>query len=471
MIEAIKSKLWSVLSSKEVSLAMVYDRHGHILWHRGRTITGKSVEDGEGFPKSLIRDSLENRQEVGSEDVVIMSEATAIPESARVLYLKSLLIRPLDGGFFLYVDSGSKEAFSDADRELFRTLGELLGETLATVTKGDTAGDLAGSSSAMAKVRELVACYAVEEEPVLLAGETGVGKTHVAKQIHRASGRTGRLVVVHCPSVAESLFESEMFGHRRGAFTGAADSRTGLVQSAAAGTLLLDEVFEVPLALQAKLLSFVETRRYRVLGETTERETDVRLLAASNRDLAAEAEAGSFRTDLYYRLNVLPVVIPPLRERPQDLHDLVEHHLPLLRGKRPGRGFFEVLERHHWPGNVRELVQVLKRAGIELPGPEIGPEVETVMMPSVGAKGSHGDARVARLENTLREGASFWDTAWKEFLGRDLNREELRRLLRRGYRKHGESLRELSRAFNIEPAAYPRFVSALHKYDVHPARE
>lgn len=470
MIEAIKSKLWSVLRSKDVSLAMVYDRRGHILWHRGRSITGKTVEDGGGFPKSLIRESLANRQEVGSEDVVIMSDATAIPESARVLYLKSLQIRPLEGGFFLYVDSGSKESFSDADRELFRALGELLGETLAAVTHGDTAGDLAGSSPAMLRIRELVACYAVEEEPVLLAGETGVGKTHVAKQIHRVSGRSGRLVVVHCPSVAESLFESEMFGHRRGAFTGATESRAGLVQAADGGTLLLDEVSEVPLAFQAKLLSFVETRQYRVLGEAKEREADVRLIAASNRDLAAEAEAGTFRADLYYRLNVLPVVIPPLRERPQDLRDLVEHHLPLLRGKRPGSGFFEVLERHRWPGNVRELVQVLKRAGIELTGPEIGKEVATIMMPSVTAEESRGDVQVAQLENAIRDGASFWDSAWKEFLARDLNREDLKRLLRRGYRQHGSSLRELSRAFNIESEAYPRFVSALHKYDLHPGK-
>jgi len=471
MIEAIKSKLWSVLQSKDVSLAMVYDRQGHILWHRGRTITGKTVEEGEGFPKSLIRGSLASDQEVGSEDVVIMSDATTIPESARVLYLKSLQIRPLEGGFFLYVDSGSKESFSEADRELFRTLGELLGETLAAVKHGDTAGDLAGSSPAMVRVRELVAYYAVEEEPVLLAGETGVGKTHVATQIHRVSGRAGRLVVVHCPSVVESLFESEMFGHRRGAFTGATDSRAGLVQAADGGTLLLDEVSEVPLAFQAKLLSFVESRRYRVLGEAKERVADVRLLAASNCDLAAEAGSGTFRADLYYRLNVLPVVIPPLRERPQDLRDLVEHHLPLLRGKRPGPGFFEVLERHQWPGNVRELVQVLKRAGIELPGPEIGPEIEAVMMPPMGLKESPGDARVARLEATIRDGSSFWDTAWKEFLARDLNRHELKSLLSRGYREHGSSLRELSRAFNIEPDAYPRFVSALHKYDLHPGKD
>jgi transcriptional regulator with AAA-type ATPase domain len=471
MIEAIKSKLWDVLRSKEVSLAMVYDRDGEILWSRGRTVTGRNIDDGTGFPKSLIRESLSTGNEIGSDDVVVTADSAEVPESARVLYLKSLLIRPLHAGFFLYVDSGSKQSFSEADREVFRALGELLGDTLAAVASGNTSGDLAGSSPAMARVRELVARYSVEEEPVLLSGETGVGKTHVASQIHRVSGRAGRLLVVHCPSVAEGLFESEMFGHRRGSFTGAVESRKGLVQAAAGGTLLLDEVSEIPLTFQAKLLSFVETRRYRAIGETTERKADIRLLAASNRDLAADAAAGSFRTDLYYRLNVLPVAIPPLRERPGDVRDLVEHHMALLRGKHPGPGFFDALERHPWPGNVRELVQVLKRTGIELPGPEIGSEVASLLMPDATASGPDDASRVERLEAELRNGASFWDTAWKDFLGRDLNRRQLRRLLGRGYRENGSSLRDLARAFNIDHDAYPRFVSALHKYDVHPGRD
>ena len=472
MIEAIKAKLWSVLRDKEVSLAMVYDRRGRILWRRGRTVSGHTVEDGEGFPKSLIRKGLAQGEELGSEDVVVMVDQAGMPQSARALYLKSLLILPVAEGYFLYLDSGSKKSFSDADRGAFRALGELLGETLAAITRGGPGSGLSGSSAAMERVREQVARYALEEEPVLLVGETGVGKNHVAELIHRASGRAGRLVVVHCPSIPESLFESEMFGHRRGAFTGAGQSRHGLVQGAEGGTLLLDEVSEVPLSFQAKLLSFVETRRYRVLGDSREREADLRLLAASNRDLAEEVGGGRFRADLYYRLNVLPVVIPPLRERPEDLPELVEHHLALLRGKRPGPGFFEILEGQRWPGNVRELIQVLKRAGIELAGPEIGREVEQVLMAGGAVDGSgSADERGLDLETALGAGASFWDTAWRAFLDRDLNRGQLRGLLRRRYREQGHSLRRLAESVNIEPKAYPRFVSALHKYDLHPGRE
>jgi DNA-binding NtrC family response regulator len=471
VIESIKAKLWEVLRDKEVSLAMVYDCRGVILWRRGRSISGRTVEDGSGFPKSLIRSSLARREELGSEHVVVTSEEATLPQSATALYLKSLLILPLAGGYFLYVDSGSKTAFSDSDREVFRALGELLEQTLAAVAEGGPSSDLAGSSPAMAQVRELVARYAIEEEPVLLIGETGVGKNLVAELIHRTAGRPGRLVVVHCPSIPESLFESEMFGHRRGAFTGATDSRAGLVQAAERGTMLLDEVSEVPPSFQAKLLSFVENRRYRVLGTATERPADVRLLAASNRDLATEVEAGRFRADLYYRLHVLPVVIPPLRERPQDLRDLIQHHVDLLRGKRPGPGFFEALHRHPWPGNVRELIQVLKRAGIQHPGPEIGEEVEELLMPqSMDPDRQAGGDPASELEAAILQGASFWDTAWKRFLDRDLNRDQLRDLLRPLYRDNDCNLRRLSQALNIDAGAYPRFVSALHKYGVHPGK-
>ena len=471
MIEAIKAKLWGVLQQKEVSLAMVYDHHGRILWHRGRSITGRTVDEGEGFPKSLIRTTLAERREVEGEDVVVMAAGAELPQSARTLFLRSLLVLPIERDFYLYLDSGSREAFTVADREVFRAMGELLGESIAGIRAASSdPGGVAGSSPAMQRVRELLLRYALEDEPVLLLGETGVGKNHLAELIHRASGRRGRLVVAHCPSISESLFESEMFGHRRGAFTGAGEGRGGLVQEAEGGTLMLDEVSEVPTSVQAKLLAFVETRRFRPVGEAREQTAEVRLLAASNRDLAAEVRAGRFRSDLYYRLNVLPIAIPPLRERPEDLPDLVQHHLHLLRGTRPGPGFFEAIARHSWPGNVRELIQVLKRVGIQLPDSEVGGEVEELLVagPELAADG--GGARVVELETAIRSGASFWDTAWRAFLDRDLNREELRGLLRRAFAAEGGSLRRLAEALHVGPDDYPRFVSALHKYDVHPGR-
>ncbi len=471
MIEAIKTRLWEVLRQKEVSLAMVYDRRGRILWHRGRSISGKTVEEAEGFPKSLIRATLAERSEVAGEDVVVLASGTELPQSARTLFLRSLLVLPIERDFSLYLDSGSREGFSPADQEVFRTLGSLLGEAIAGIRaeSGDPGG-VAGSSPAMERVRELLLRYAIEDEPVLLLGETGVGKNHVAELIHRASGRRGRLVVAHCPSIPESLFESEMFGHRRGAFTGAGEGRPGLVQEAEGGTLMLDEVSEIPTSIQAKLLAFVETRRYRPIGEARERDADVRLLAASNRDLAEEVRAGRFRADLYYRLDVLPIEIPPLRERPEDLRDLVEHHLHLLRGTQPGPAFFEALAHHTWPGNVRELIQVLKRVGIQRPGPEVGGEVAELLLAGLEVAAEVGDGRVAEVEAALRAGAGFWDSAWRAFLDRDLNREQLRGLLRRAFAAEGGSLRRLAEALRVDPADYARFVSALHKYDVHPGR-
>jgi transcriptional regulator with GAF, ATPase, and Fis domain len=471
MIEAIKSRLWSALEDKDVSLAMVYDRSGRIWWHRGRTVRGRTIEDGFGFPKSLIRDSLGAADEVRGDDVVVMSSGAGLAESARTLFLRSLVILPVDGGVFLYVDSGSKVGFEPAEIEVFRVLGGLLGEALAAARRpGDGSGGIVGSSDAMVRVRELVACYAVEEEPVLLTGETGVGKNHVVNALHRVSGRRGKLVTVHCPSVPESLFESEVFGHRRGAFTGAAEAHAGLVEEAAGGTLFLDEVSEVPASVQAKLLALVDTRRYRLLGDPVEREADVRVVAASNRDLAVEVREGRFRADLYYRLAVLPIEIPPLRDRPQDVRDLVALHGAHLRGLRPAAGFFDALERHPWPGNVRELIQLLKRVGIQLEGPEVGAEVGDLLVAGPRADIASTD-RASDLEDEIRAGADFWSAAWRPFLDRELNREELRELLRVFFDESRGSLRRMAEAMHLEERDYPRFVSALHRYRVHPGRD
>ena len=471
MIEVIKSKLWRLLQEKDVSLAMLLDSGGRILWHRGRSVSGKTIESGEGFPKSAIREAISRRDALHEDDVVVTSYGDDLPQSARVLYVKSLVILPIDETFLLYVDSGSKCSFSPADREVFKVLGELLRDTLETIKRDEMEpGGITGPSEAMNRVRELVVRYSLEEDPVLRVGETGVGKSHLAGLLHRYSGRTGRLVVANVPSIPENLFESEMFGHARGAYTGASERTHGLVQEAEGGTLFLDEVSEVPTSFQSKLLAFVETRRYRVLGETQERHADVRIVAASNQDLAAEVKEKRFRSDLFYRLNVLPIAIPPLRQRPEDIRALVRHHLDLLRGKTVTDAFWTVMLRHGWPGNVRELIHVLKRAGISLPGPAIGGEIAELLGADDAAPAGAARDAVERSDAELRAGGCFWDTAWRSFLDREINREELRGLLGRWYAESGGSLRRLSQALNIAEGEYPRFVSALHKYDVHPAR-
>ncbi|UCH96288.1 MAG: sigma-54-dependent Fis family transcriptional regulator, partial [Candidatus Aminicenantes bacterium] len=225
-------------------------------------------------------------------------------------------------------------------------------------------GGITGKSEKMKQIRQLVLNYSKENEPVLLLGETGVGKNHTAELIHRHSGREGRFVVASAPNLQEGLFECTLFGHKKGAFTDAKSDRQGLVEEARAGTLFIDEISGVPVSIQARLLRFIESKKYRVLGESFEREANVRIIAASNKDLVKAIENKEFREDLYYRLNVLEIMIPPLRDRKEDIQDFVRHKQTYLKGKEIGPGFMEALYNHEWPGNIRELITVLKRAGI-----------------------------------------------------------------------------------------------------------
>jgi DNA-binding NtrC family response regulator len=469
MIETFKRKLAQQLENAEVSLAMVFDRDGRILWHYGRSIRGTTIESGEGFSKHSIRRMLADNAACDEDDVLVSSSPDNLPQSARNLHLRSVLVRSMGGDLFLYADSGSRVAFDRADRRVLGLIGDLLGEALEGARhRSGRDGGLSGSSGAMQAVRDLVAKYALEDEPVLITGETGVGKTRVAELLHRVSGREGPFVVAEMPSIPEGLFESELFGHRRGAFTGAAEDRRGLVEEAQGGTLLLDEVADAPPALQAKLLRFIEARRYRVVGDPRERVADVRVIAATHRDLADEVRRERFREDLYFRLSVLQLRIPPLRERPEDVRALVSEHERRLRGKRVTDGFWDAMLSHTWPGNVRELIHVLTRAGVELDGDTIGKEIRDVIGAARSAR--RGPTSLDRALADLSTGRTFWETAWQAFLDRDLNRRELQAWLCERHRACGRSLKRMAASLNIADDEYPRFVSALHKYDVHPCR-
>ena len=226
---------------------------------------------------------------------------------------------------------------------------------------------LIGSSAAIGEVGEFVRTVAPTDDTVLVFGETGTGKEVVAHQIHAQSTRGSRpFVAMNAACVPRELFESELFGHKRGAFTGAQNDRAGLFREADGGTLFIDELAEFPLESQAKLLRAIETKSIRAIGESGETEVDVRIVAATNRDLWAETQAGRFREDLYFRLQVFPVLIRPLRERPEDIEPLTAHLLTRLgkKGVTLDPDSLTALQEYDWPGNVRELLNVLRRASL-----------------------------------------------------------------------------------------------------------
>ena len=228
-----------------------------------------------------------------------------------------------------------------------------------------------GQSAATGQVVNQIDLVAPTDASVLILGETGTGKELVAHEIHRRSRRQDKpLVRVNCASVPKDLYESEFFGHAKGAFTGAIKDRAGRFETAEGGTLFLDEIAEVPLELQSKLLRVLQEKRYERVGEDRTRRADVRIIAATNRDLKKEVEAGRFREDLYYRLNVFPIQIAPLRERKEDIPLLAQHFVQRsvkeLRCSKPRltRAGVLRLQSYDWPGNVRELQNVIERAVI-----------------------------------------------------------------------------------------------------------
>jgi NtrC-family two-component system response regulator AlgB len=281
------------------------------------------------------------------------------------------------------------------------------------------------SSPTMRAVLEVVSRAAASEVPVLLRGESGTGKEVLARTLHVGSPRAAYpFVVVNCPTLSEDLLASELFGHAKGAFTGALRDRPGRVETAEGGTLFLDEIGEMPGSLQAKLLRFLQDKQFERVGDNLTRMADVRLLAATNRDLEADIKAGHFREDLYYRLSVVEVTLPSLRQRPEDILPLALHFMDFFsRAAHRPRPRLQpdteaMLARYGWPGNIRELRNAVERAIVLSQGQELTPQdfpermaAADASRPALGGNFSLAQIEQEHIQRVMERAATLQEAA------------------------------------------------------------
>ena len=312
---------------------------------------------------------------VGGLDVIARVREVSPDTEAVIITGKSSLesaVAAVRSGVFDYLTKPCKLSEIQAVLERVRKKRELTTRLRALegrVRRAEGATQLIGASAGLERVRKLIARVAVSEASVLVRGETGTGKELVARAIHEGSLRaTGPLVAVNCGALPEHLVESELFGHRKGAFTGADEHRAGLFEVADGGTLFLDEIGELPRSLQSRLLRALESGEIRRVGDNQSVFVDVRVVCATHRSLEDMVAAGTFREDLLFRINTFEIVIPPLRERLDDLPSLVQHCVRKVRPQTPAAALvvapdvLEVLLAHAWPGNIRELANVIEHA-------------------------------------------------------------------------------------------------------------
>jgi len=327
-----------------------------------------------------------------------------------------------------------------------------------------------GRHPCVARMIEDVYRVAPTDGNVFLVGESGTGKELVAKAIHHLSGRRDSpFVPVDCSTLPEDLIENELFGHTKGSFTGALAFKKGLLEAASGGTLFLDEIAGMPLRAQARLLRFLQDKHFRRLGETRERFADVRVVAATNRSPEDLVDARQLREDLYHRLNVHRIDLPPLRERGSDIELLANYFLSALnqahgQQKCLSRDATRALAGYRFPGNVRELRNVIENAYHRTEGTMIRADSVLGRLKPNGVPPA--PARIDLIVSNLRAGkADFWSTVREPFLKRDLSRDEVRQIVEVGLRMAGGSYRKLVDYFQISQQEYKRFLAFLSNHD------
>ena len=340
---------------------------------------------------------------------------------------------------------------------------------------------LVGTSEAIREIEAEVECAAHTDAKILLTGPSGVGKEVVANLIHHESRRRfSPFVAINCAGVPDSLLESELFGHVRGSFTDAHRDKKGWLEQAQGGTVFLDEVGEMTVRMQAVLLRFLESGEIQRVGaDRMHGVVNVRVIAATNRNLMTQVAEGKFREDLYYRLNVIHIAIPPLRERMEDVPALLKYFMeassavhrapvPVLADATMTR-----LMSYSWPGNVRELKNVVERLVIRARDGAILPTdlpkeiLEHGTTLPLASTSTQPPAGAGLYERMTIDGQSFWSAVYEPFMARDLTRDDLRAVVSRGLEQTRGSYKLLLEVFNVAPGDYKRLLGFLRKYECH----
>ncbi len=497
LIESVVDLLVSTLGMERVLVFLKEDGSGRLRLAKGRNVRKETVKRAEAISRTVLNDVYRQGEPFVTANARSDTRISTL-ESVQALEIGTLFCGPLRVGNqtlgVVYADHPSPLAdISQSIIDVFAASCQL------TATALDSGGfgrsrpvaqkveekpkddvtelyrEIQGRSTAIQELREKIGTVAASPLDVMICGESGTGKELVARALHRTSARSkGRFMAVDCGSLSDTLVESEFFGYRKGAFTGAAEDRVGLLESADGGTLFLDEVTNLPLQLQAKLLRVLQEREVRRVGDPSPRKIDIRVFAATNCDLEAEVREGKFRRDLYYRLNQIEIKVPALRERQEDIPILVEGFLAesAKKANRPSKSFtpraMELLKRYSYPGNVRELINAVWRGYYTSPEEVIDLEhlPREFRRSLVEAPAAQQDVRARGLYDAIRAGeGDFEGLVRKPFMDHKLSRETVRETLSHALRETKGRYREALELLAVPESDYHSTMAFLKRHD------